>query len=112
MTCLAAAALCLLPVSADRCHFGDPGTTVWIAPHDEAFAVVEIRNELAWRIRDTCALTIWGVTVVVRYDAGPGREIDRFSITVPPGFRADPADLLLHDEHGARVLIWITGENS
>ena len=116
MTCLAALAVCALPIAGpDTCHFGTlsaPGTNVRIEPADEAFARVVIRNELAYRLNPTCDLTLFGVTVVVHYDPGAGREIDRFRVAVPPGFRAEPAELLVEDETGATVVIYLEGENS
>jgi hypothetical protein len=110
-----AIALVLLtaPAHADTCEFGPNGTRVSIAPGDESFAVVSIYNALASQFRTTCDLTIYGVTVQVRYDAGRGREPDWFHVTVPPGFRAEPPSILLDDFTSGEVEIHIDeGENS
>ena len=91
--------------AADTCHYGNPGTTVSIAPGDESFAVVTIDNKLAARARTTCDLTIYGVTVTVEYDAGAGALPDWFSVTVPRGFAAVPPQILIDDGDTGRVLI-------
>jgi hypothetical protein len=90
-------ALLATPVFSETCDFGSGGTTVSIAPGDESFAVVTINNLLARQDRTICNLTLYGVTIQVRYSAGHRLEPDWFYVTVPPGFRADPPQILLDD---------------
>jgi hypothetical protein len=108
-----ALALLTTPAHADTCEFGPGGTRVAIAPGENTFAVVTIFNALANQWRTTCDLTLYGVTVQVRYDAGSGRTPDWFHVTVPPGFRAEPPSILLEDFTSGEVEIHIdSGENS
>jgi len=111
MSCLSA---CIIPASAATfCAFGLPGTSTWIEPGDDVFAVVSIRNELDSTVRNFCDLSIYGVTFRVEYAPERGRLPDWFHVTVPPGFRADPPSILLDDETGGEVLIILDeGESS
>lgn len=112
MTCPSLTA-CIVPLAtAALCHFGDPGTTAWIEPADDAFAAVVIRNELAWRRIGVCDLTIYGVTVELEYHPGRNREPDLFRLRVPAGFEADPPELIVPDETGATMLVRMTGPQS
>lgn len=101
-----ALALSAAPALADSvCHYGNPGTTVSIAPGDEVFAVVSIHNALAFRARDACTLRLFGVAVTVVYDPGAGALPDWFHVTVPVGFVAVPPSILIEDGRSDRVVI-------
>jgi hypothetical protein len=92
---------------AETCFYGnDNGTRATIQPHDEAFAEIVIDNRLAHRARPVCDLTIFGVTVSLEYAAGSGALPDWFIATVPPGFTADPAQVLIDDNDTGSILIW------
>lgn len=110
MTRPLATALALLaaPAYAETCHFGPNGTNATIAPHDEHFAQVHIQNRLASRQQTTCALTLWGVTVKVLYEAAPFDAPDTFHIDTPPGFIAIPSSVVVDDRDSARVMIALT----
>lgn len=92
-------------LSESVCHYGNPGTTVSIAPGAEVFAVVSIHNALAFRARDTCVLRLFGVAVTVVYDPGAGALPDWFHVAVPPGFVAIPPSILIEDGRSDRVVI-------
>jgi len=97
--------------SAETCHWGTPGTTVSIGPHEEAVALLRIENRLANRVyHSPCIVTHDGVPARVTYDPGAGTLPDVFTVEVPEGFAARPDWLLLDDETGADVLIWRIGE--
>ena len=101
------AAFLAIPAAADTCRYGpnSVATQVSIEPHETAFAVVTIDNKLAFRAQRLCDLTLFGVTVTVEYDAGSGSLPDWFRVTVPPGFVAVPAEILIDDHDSGQVLI-------
>ena len=105
---LAFAALLAAPAHADTvCHFGTPGTTVAIHPHETAAARVVITNRLAFRTRMTpCRLSLDGLEVSVAYDPGPGLEPDVFMTAPPEGYFAAPDWALVDDGDSITVLIW------
>ena len=100
-------ALFAAPVAADTCRYGpnSVATQVTIEPHETAFAIVHIDNKLAFRTERYCDLTIFGVTVTVEYDPGSGALPDWFRVTVPRGFVAVPAEILIDDRDQGQVLI-------
>jgi hypothetical protein len=111
-----AAALALLasPAAAQvYCGFGFPPavqTSVEIALSDnpDIWAVVTIRNRLAGRSGHPdrpCRLVIDHEEVLVFYDPGPRAVPDRFRVVVPPGYVADPAEMILPDDQDATVPI-------
>jgi hypothetical protein len=91
--------LALLPASvlAETCYFGPHGTSAEIQPGAETFAEIVLRNKLAGRLVDTCEVTIFGATFAVYYDPGKGGVPDDVSITVPPGFAAEPPEAVIAD---------------
>jgi hypothetical protein len=103
------AALLCAPAHASTCEYYPAGTSVTIAPHDNAFAQVHISNRLAPRNHDTCDLTIYGVTVSVFYDATLGDSADWFHVSVPQGFIAVPPQILINDRDTGTVLIILDG---
>lgn len=104
---LAALCACLAaPAAADVCHYGNPGTTVSIAPHAQAWAEVKIHNRLAGRLRTVCALEMDGRQVLVEYAPGSFRDPDWFTVEAPSGFVAVPWRVLLDDETLSSVLIY------
>lgn len=107
MACLFSLALFAAPATADTCRYGPNtvATQVTIEPHETAFAVVHIQNKLAFRTERYCDLTIFGVTVTVEYDPGAGAIADWFRVTVPAGFVAVPAEILIDDRDQGQVLI-------
>jgi len=112
MTKHALAFAALLPFGtayADTCHYGNPGTTVSIAPGDDSFAVLTIENKLAHRARALCDLTIYGVTVQIEYAPGSGALPDWFHVTTPRGFIAVPPSILIDDNDTGRVIIVLDG---
>ena len=99
------------PAAADTCHFGNPGTTVSITPHADAWAEVTLVNRLAFRARqEPCVLHHDGQAVTVTYDPGPGDAPDVFEVFAPDGYFAAPDWLLVDDHTTATVLIWRDGE--
>ena len=102
-------ALFAAPATADTCRYGPNtvATQVSIEPHETAFAVVHIENKLAFRTERYCDLTIFGVTVTVEYDPGAGAIADWFRVTVPAGFVAVPAEILIDDRDEGQVLIFL-----
>ena len=104
------AALASPAAAQDLCGFGLPGarqTEVGIAASDQpgVWAEVQIANLLAVRVRSVCDLTHDYEAVRVHYDAGAGSAPDLFRIEVPPGYVADPAQIIVRDGFGATVLI-------
>jgi hypothetical protein len=97
----------LLQVAApsDTCSYGNPGTTVIIAPGESSFAVIEIDNKLARRLYTFCDLTLFGIVVRVEYAPGSGALPDWFHVTPPPGFIAVPPSILIDDNDTGEVLI-------
>lgn len=94
----------------DLCRFGlpdRPSTEAGIAASAEpgVWAEVQIANLLAIRVRRVCDLTHDHETVRVIYDAGEGRAPDLFRVEVPPGYVADPAEVIVPDGSGATIRI-------
>jgi hypothetical protein len=87
-------------------------TNVLLRESDEAFAELVINNRLAFRSEDFCQVTIFGVTITVEYQPGPQSRPDWFYVTVPDGFRADPASVLLEDGTTFTVTIWLDPASS
>jgi hypothetical protein len=108
-----AAALALLasPAAAqDVCSFGlpdRPRTEVGIAASAEpgVWAEIEIANQLATRVRRVCILTLDHETVRVIYDAGDGALPDLFRVEPPPGYIAEPPEVIVPDGSGATIRI-------
>jgi hypothetical protein len=105
-------ALIAAPAAADTCGFGLPGaveTRVSIAPAAAPdWAVVTIRNRLAGRAGhpdQPCVRAFDHEEVEVFYDPGPRTVPDRFRVVAPPGYVADPAELILEDGTDATVII-------
>ena len=99
-------------VAGTFCTWGahaDRDTRAEIMPHDEAFAEIVIDNNLTGQRRAVCALTLFGVTIEVEYVQRSGTLPDDFIITVPPGFRAVPAEITIDDFDRDSVLIWLDG---
>ena len=98
-----------IPAAAETCFFGSEthGTRASIAAHDLAFAEVTLDNRLSFRSRPTCDLVLFGVTVQVLYDPSEGDAPDWFYISVPPGFRADPPQIMVDDRDTGSVLVWM-----
>jgi hypothetical protein len=100
------------PAAADSCGFGVPPaveTSVSLAPADAPdWAVVTIRNRLAGRSGHPdipCILAFDGEEVAVFYNPGPRTRPDLFRVVAPPGYVADPAELMVDDETSATVVI-------
>jgi hypothetical protein len=95
-------------LAGNTCLWGnDAGTNVLIQPHDEAFAEVIIDNRLTARRKPVCEVVLFGVPVQIEYLQRPSTAPDDFVVTVPSGFRADPAEITIDDFDTDSVLIWI-----
>lgn len=96
-----AIALCLAlvasPAGAETCYFGANGTSATIKPGNETFAEILLQNKMAVRAVPTCDLELFGVVATVTYDAKPGDTPDTVSISVPPGFVANPESAVIAD---------------
>lgn len=109
----AAAIACIMSAPAaaqDMCGFGlpdRPQTEVGIAhgADPEVWAEVSIANALATRVRSVCDLTHDHETVRVIYDPGLRALPDLFRVEVPPGYVADPAEVIVPDGSGATIRI-------
>ena len=90
-----------------KCRYGSASvsTNISIEPHEDAFARLIIDNKLASRDTHICEVFLYGVKVVVNYDAGRGAKPDWFHITVPPGFVAEPSSILIEDKYMGEVII-------
>ena len=105
--CSITLALLAAPASAQTiCHYGSPGTTVSIAPHETAAAEITVHNRLAMRRNSFCDLALDDVQVTIEYDPGPGPEPDWFHVEVSPGFVAVPGSALIDDEAFGTILIF------
>ena len=105
--CSITGALLAAPASAQTmCHYGSPGTTVSIAPHETAAAEITVHNRLAMRRNSVCELALGDVQVTIEYDPGPGPNPDWFHVEVSPGFVAVPGSALIDDEAFGTILIF------